>query len=108
MTFICPQPDFDPLEMYETYEEKLRARERLRETVRSVQESLLEAQKLQRRNVCQRNRIITFRLPNEQLVRLDTVASDAATTRGHLLRQIIATYLSYVDDCEIKYNGSLI
>ncbi len=55
-----------------------------------------------------RNRIITFRMPIELLARLDAVTDDAATSRGHMLRQIVAEYMCYVEECEIRYNGSLL
>lgn len=104
MTFICPSSNYDRLDSYE----KDQAKERLRECVMSVQESLRDAKEQERLISAQRNRIITFRFPKDQLDRLDAVASDAATSRGHMLRQIIATYLCYIDENDITYNGSLI
>lgn len=104
MTFIFPSPSYDPVDSHDDY----RAKDQLRECVLSVQKSLQEAKEYERRITAQRNRIITFRFPKDQLDRLDAVAADAATSRGHLLRQIIATYLGYIDECHITYNGSLI
>jgi len=85
-----------------------KASQAIREAVLSIQESLREAQEQERRASTARNRIITFRMPIELLARLDAVTDDAATSRGHMLRQIVAEYMCYVEDCEIRYNGSLL
>jgi hypothetical protein len=104
MTFICPPVDYDSPA---PHEENL-SRERLRACVISVQESMRAARELERQMADQRNRSISFRLQKDRLDRLDAVAESAATTRGQMIRQIIAAYLSYIDEHEISYKGSLI
>jgi hypothetical protein len=47
-------------------------------------------------------------MPIDLLARLDAVTDDAATSRGHMLRQIVAEYMCYVEECDIRYNGSLL
>lgn len=92
------------------YEEPIpqRATQAIREAVLSIHESLREAQEQERRASAARNRIITFRMPIDLLARLDAVTDDAATSRGHMLRQIVAEYMCYVEECDIRYNGSLL
>jgi hypothetical protein len=92
------------------YEEPIpqKATQAIREAVLSIHESLREAQEQERRASAARNRIITFRMPIDLLARLDAVTDDAATSRGHMLRQIVAEYMCYVEECDIRYNGSLL
>jgi hypothetical protein len=92
------------------YEEPIpqKASQAIREAVLSIHESLREAQEQERRASAARNRIITFRMPIDLLARLDAVTDDAATSRGHMLRQIVAEYMCYVEECDIRYNGSLL
>jgi hypothetical protein len=92
------------------YEEPIpqKATQAIREAVLSIHESLREAQEQERRLSAARNRIITFRMPIDLLARLDAVTDDAATSRGHMLRQIVAEYMCYVEECDIRYNGSLL
>ena len=85
-----------------------KATQAIREAVLSIHESLREAQEQVRRASAARNRIITFRMPVDLLARLDAVTDDAATSRGHMLRQIVAEYMCYVEECDIRYNGSLL
>jgi hypothetical protein len=91
---------FDPI--------STKTQQSLRESVISIQRSLLEAQAEERRLSASTNRAITFRIPVELLERLDFVADDAATGRSHLLRQIVAEYLCYVSECDIRYKGSML
>lgn len=92
------------------YEEPIpqKATQAIRDAVLSIHESLREAQEQERRASAARNRIITFRMPVDLLARLDAVTDDAATSRGHMLRQIVAEYMCYVEECDIRYNGSLL
>lgn len=108
MSFIFPAMDAEP--EYETLDsyEKAHSRQQLRESVIAIQESIRAAKEQERLLSAQWNRSISFRLPKDQLDRLDAVAADAATTRGQMIRQIIAAYLSYINDCGISYKGSLI
>jgi predicted DNA-binding protein len=99
---------YDPLDAYEDEPIPQTANQSLRDAVLSIQESLREAHDLHRQLSASRNRVITFRIPVELLARLDAVTEDAATSRGHMLRQIVADYMSYVEDCDIRYNGSLL
>ena len=62
----------------------------------------------ERRIAAARNRIATFRIPADLLARLDEIADDAATSRGHMLRQIVAEYICYVAECDVRYKGSLL
>ena len=80
----------------------------LRESVLSIQQSLLDAENEERRRSAAANRAITFRMPVDLLERFDLVAEDAATGRSQLLRQIVAEYLCYVAECDVKYKGSLL
>lgn len=106
MSFIfpSPEPQYDSLESYELVE----AKQQLRDLARSVQDSIRQGIQSERQDSEQRNRVVTCRFPKEQLARLDEVVADAATSRGHLIRQIVASYLSYIDDCHISYKGSMI
>lgn len=85
-----------------------KTRQSLRESVISIQQSLLQAQAEERRLSASANRSITFRIPIDLLDRLDSVAEDAATGRSHLLRQIVAEYLCYITECDIRYKGSML
>ena len=104
-SYMFPAPDDDFIEP--TEQESLASR-RLRECVLSIQESLRGAKEAEKRIANAKNRIITFRMPIELLSKLDIVAEDAATSRGHMLRQIVAEYMCYVEECDIRYNGSLL
>lgn len=105
-SFTFPFPGGDSDEP--TASQQALAHANLRKCVLSIQESFKAAKEEDKRQSEKWNQIITFRMPNEMLNRLDTVAADAATTRGFLIRQIIATYLSYVAEHSVTYNGSLI
>jgi hypothetical protein len=100
--------------MYESIEDDdsdlvpTKASEALRDCILSIQNSMREAKEQERRILEARNRIITFRMPIDLLERLDAVTDDAATSRGHMLRQIVAEYMCYVEECGIRYNGSLL
>jgi hypothetical protein len=100
--FMCP-PDDDEFDLISA-----KARPSFRESVISIQQSLLQAQAEERRLSASASRAITFRIPVELLERLDFVAEDAATGRSHLLRQIVAEYLCYVSECDIRYKGSML
>ena len=104
-SFTFPSPYDDP---DETAEQETLAQRRLRECIVSVQESMRQAKEEEKRIANAKNRIITFRMPIELLSKLDIVAEDAATSRGHMLRQIVAEYMCYVEECDIRYNGSLL
>ena len=85
-------------------------RQAIRDCVLSMQQASRQAEEEYRRHVASqsRNRIVSFRVPHELLDRLDAVTADAATSRGHMLRQIVTEYMAYVDECGIRYNGSLL
>jgi predicted DNA binding CopG/RHH family protein len=55
-----------------------------------------------------KSRVITLRMPTELVERLDQVAAEAGTNRGHLLRQISSDFLNYVWANGIQYRGSLL
>ena len=80
----------------------------IHDTLLALRRSHFEAKEQLRRREEARNRVITFRVPVELLARLDAVAVDAACTRGHLIRQIIAEYMWYVEECNVRYRGSLL
>jgi hypothetical protein len=67
-----------------------------------------ERAKPERRATQPRSRVVTLRMPIEQIERLDHVAASAATCRGHLLRQIAADFLNYLSANNIQYRGSLL
>lgn len=99
---------YDHLDGFDDEPIPTKASQAIREAVLSIHESLREAQEQERRATAARNRIITFRMPIDLLARLDAVTDDAATSRGHMLRQIVAEYMCYVEECDIRYNGSLL
>jgi len=80
----------------------------IHEALTALRRSAQEAKEQSRRRDETRNRVITFRIPKELLTRLDEVAIDASCTRGHLIRQIIAEYMWYVEECNVRYRGSLL
>ena len=104
--FMFPPVD----DSYETEPEPApsKSSDRIRETLLSIQQSMREAKEEERRIAEARNRIITFRVPHDLLHRLDTVAEDAACTRGHMIRQIIAEYMWYVEECDVRFRGSIL
>lgn len=103
-TFMFPPMD----DGYEPEPAPTKPFERIRDTLLSIQQSMREAKDEERRIAEARNRIITFRMPHDLLHRLDTVAEDAACTRGHMIRQIIAEYMWYVEECEVRFRGSML
>lgn len=78
------------------------------ECIQTMKEAAKQAHEEERRRQNLRNRVITFRMPIDLLARLDAVTDDAATSRGHMLRQIVAEYMCYVEECDIQYKGSLL
>ena len=83
-------------------------RQAVRDAVISIQEAFLAAQAQERQLTAARNPVATFRIPVDLLKRLDEIADDAATSRSHLIRQIVAEYISYVDESNVRYKGSLL
>jgi hypothetical protein len=71
-------------------------------------EARLERQEEELRAARNKSRVVTLRMPVTLIEGLDIVASDAATNRGHLLRQIAADYLNYIRQSGIAYQGSLL
>jgi hypothetical protein len=80
----------------------------LADCIVALRESALRAKEEERFRMSPRSRVITFRMPEDLLARLDAVTDDAATSRGHMLRQIVAEYMCYVEECDIRYKGSLL
>ena len=74
----------------------------------TIHHALREAEADERRLAESNNRVATFRIPTELLARFDEIARDAATSRGHMLRQVIAEYICYVDESNVRYKGSLL
>jgi len=103
-TFMFPPMD----DGYEPELAPTKPSERIRDTLLSIQQSMREAKDEERRIAEARNRIITFRMPHDLLHRLDTVAEDAACTRGHMIRQIIAEYMWYVEEFDVRFRGSML
>ena len=100
---------FPPLDDgYEEEPPRSKSSNALRETILALRQSAIDAKEEARRIAEARNRIITFRMPVDLLARLDIVADDAATSRGHMLRQIVAEYMCYVEECDVRYKGSLL
>ncbi|MBK7616332.1 MAG: ribbon-helix-helix protein, CopG family [Burkholderiales bacterium] len=83
-------------------------RQAVRESVISIHHAAKAADAERRQIAAARTRVTTFRIPVDLLKRLDEIAEDAATNRGHLLRQIIAEYVCYVDEHQVRYKGSLL
>jgi hypothetical protein len=80
----------------------------LLEKARRLDESARqEREEEARRAAMPRNRVVTLRMPIDLIEELDHVAADAATNRGHLMRQIASDFLNYVRANGIVYRGSL-
>jgi len=60
------------------------------------------------RGIFPETQIITFRIPNQLLERLDAIVIDTGTNRSLLLRQITSDYLNYIYATGIKFQGSLL
>ena len=80
----------------------------LREQAKAIRDAFLYAEVEERRQRSATSRVVTFRIPPELLERFDLITDDAATSRGHLLRQIVAEYICYVDECAVRYRGSML
>lgn len=80
----------------------------MRQQARAVHDAFRHAETEVRRQEAANGRVVTFRVPVELLDRFDEVVKDAATSRGHMLRQIVAEYLCYVEDAGVRYRGSLL
>ena len=93
---------------YEPEPPRTESRNAIHETILALRQSAIEAKEEARRIAEVHNRIITFRVPHDLLHRLDTVAEDAACTRGHMIRQIIAEYMWYVEECDVRFRGSML
>ena len=102
--FMCPPSDDDDEINPTLYAEKRALRDRML----TVRQALQEAEAEERRLAASRNRVATFRIPTDLLARFDEIASEAATSRGHMLRQVIAEYICYVDECNVRYRGSML
>ena len=76
----------------------------VREALRSIQDAVKAAEAQERRAAPVQNRVVTFRIPIDLLNRFDAIgAAGGAASRGHLLRQVIAEYVGYVDECKVRY-----
>jgi Ribbon-helix-helix protein, copG family len=102
MTIFYPPSDDEPAPITHSM------RQAVLNSMMSIQQSVKATEALQRESAASRHRVATFRIPVEQLQRLDEITADAATSRSHLLRQIVAEYICYVDECSIRYRGSLL
>ena len=102
MTIFYPPMDDEPAPISQS------VRQAVRHSMISIQEAVKAAEAMERELAASRNRVATFRLPIDQLQRLDEITEDAATTRSHLLRQIVAEYICYVDECKVRYRGSML
>jgi hypothetical protein len=80
----------------------------LRQQAKAIREAFQHAELEERRQRSAKSRVVTFRIPAEMLDRFDLITQDAATNRGHMLRQIVAEYICYVDECAVRYGGSLL
>lgn len=80
----------------------------MHQQARAVHDAFRYAEAEARRQETAKGRVVTFRVPVELLDRFDEVVADAATSRGHMLRQIVAEYLCYVEEASVRYRGSLL
>ncbi len=80
----------------------------LRQQAKAIREAFQHAEVEERRQRSAKSCVVTFRIPAELIDRFDVITQDAATNRGHLLRQIVAEYICYVDECNVRYRGSLL
>lgn len=102
MTIFYPPSDDEPAPITRSM------RQAVLDSMMSIQQSVRAAEAMERELAETRHRVATFRIPIEQLQRLDEITADAATSRSHLLRQIVAEYICYVDECNVRYRGSLL
>ena len=102
MTIFYPAMDDEPVPISHSM------RQAMRDSIISVQEAVKAADATERDIATSRSRVATFRMPVEQLQRLDEITKDAVTSRSHLLRQIVAEYICYVDEYNVRYRGSLL
>jgi hypothetical protein len=112
--FIFPSPD-DHTYIQSEDEEALRAkreqRARLKELVASVSASFAEAAELERQQRLKKpvtTRTVAVRMPIDLFQRLNSAASDAATGRSHMIRQMVADYLNSMEDQGIRFSGCLL
>jgi len=79
----------------------------VQEALLSIQNAVKTAEAQERPAAVVRNHIVTFRIPVDLLARFDAIgATGGASSRGHLLRQVIAEYISYVEECNVRYGRS--
>ena len=102
MTIFYPPMDDEPVPTSHSL------RQAVRDSMMSVHAAIKAAESMEHEAASARHRVATFRIPVEQLQRLDEITEDAATTRSYLLRQIVAEYICYVDECKVRYRGSML
>ena len=107
-SYSFPLLEDEPDESEEDELARLARSKSLHDCILALRASAQRAKEEERLRMNPPSRIITFRMPAELLARLDAVTDDAATSRGHMLRQIVAEYMCYVEECDIRYNGSLL
>lgn len=110
--FIFPAPDeFDSVQPKEEEVRLLQAyyRHQVGQLAQDLlAESSVKVEQETQQNRISENRIIALRIPSPLLERLNKVASDAATNRSHLIRQMIADYLNSMEGRGIRFNGCLL
>lgn len=103
-TFNLP-PDFEP----DRSPERMRQADALLAKIRRVEESArLEQEQEARRASLPKSRVVTLRMPVEQLEALDRLAAASGTNRGLLLRQLAADFIDYTRANGIEFRGSLL
>lgn len=103
-TFDLP-PDFEP----DRSPERMRQADALLAKIRRVEEAArLEQEEEARRASQPKSRVVTLRMPIEQIEALDQVAVASGINRGLLLRQLAADFINYIKENGIEFRGSLL
>jgi predicted DNA-binding protein len=108
-------PPHDEFGFHESEEEKMRIKQlqraRLAEIAKSVSAALVAATAAEQEERMKKpspSHTISVRMPIKLLQQLNAVASDAATGRSHLIRQIVTDYLNSMEDQGIRFGGCLL
>jgi predicted DNA binding CopG/RHH family protein len=101
--------DIPPDLPHEPTPEQQRQQAALLAKVQSLQEAArLEREEEARRAALPKSRVVTLRMPTDQLEALDQVAAAAGTSRGLLLRQLAADFVNYTRSNRVDFRGSLL
>lgn len=101
--------DIPPDLQHELTPEQQRQQAALLAKVRSLQESARQEREEEALRAAQpKSRVVTLRMPTDQLEALDQVAAATGTSRGLLLRQLAADFINYTRSNKVDFRGSLL